>query len=121
MVTTVPIRRLLLSAIPAVVLSSIVAAADPAPSTTDLPDEIAPPRFVAAWGSEGTGDGQFKAPIGIAINAADEVFVTDAPTDRVQRFTADGKFLEKLATGSFPGGIAIDRDGLVYVAVMMSN
>jgi sugar lactone lactonase YvrE len=91
--------------------------ADAAP----LADEISPPKFLATWGQEGTGDGQFKAPIGIAINALDEVFVTDAKNSCVQRFTRDGKFLDKVATGSFPGGIAIDRGGLIYVAVMMDH
>lgn len=84
-------------------------------------DEIAPPRFLEAWGQEGTGDGQFTSAIGIAINAADEVLITDARNACVQRFTSDGKFLDKVATGAFPGGIAIDREGLIYVAVMMDH
>ena len=41
--------------------------------------------------------------------------------DCLQRFSRDGEFLDKVATGSFPGGIAIDRQGLVYVAVMMDH
>jgi sugar lactone lactonase YvrE len=84
-------------------------------------DEIAPPTFVAAFGEQGTGDGQFKAPIGIAINADDEVFVSDAHNNRVQRFSREGKFVDKISTGAFPGGIAVDRRGLVYVAVMMDH
>jgi sugar lactone lactonase YvrE len=82
-------------------------------------DEITPPKFQASWGQEGTGPGQFKSPVGIAINAADDVFITDAGNGCVERFTADGKFLDQVVTGSFPGGIAIDRQGLIYVAVMM--
>ncbi|MEX0613572.1 MAG: hypothetical protein WD229_15755 [Pirellulales bacterium] len=74
-----------------------------------------------AWGQEGTSDGQFKAPIGIAISAADDVFITDALNNCVQRFRSDGRFLDKVATGSFPGGIAVDRDGLIFVAVMMEH
>lgn len=32
-------------------------------------DELAtPPRFVKAWGQEGTADGEFEFPIGIAIH-----------------------------------------------------
>ena len=84
-----------------------------------VPEQLAPPRFVAAWGREGTGEGEFKSPIGIAINAADEVFITDAGNNCLQSFTRDGQFLARISTGSFPGGIAIDRDGLIYVAVMM--
>ena len=95
-------------------------AVEPAPPTTaPTPDETPPPKFLAAWGQEGTLDGQFKSPIGIAINAADEVFITDARKNCVQRFTSDGKFLDKFDTGAFPGGIAIDCKGLIYVAAMM--
>ena len=92
--------------------------ADEPPPVTD---EIAPPRFLSAWGQEGTSDGQFQAPIGIAINAVDEVFITDALRNCVQRFTSDGQFLDKFDTGSFPGGIVIDGNGLIYVAVMMDH
>jgi tripartite motif-containing protein 71 len=95
-------------------------AADTAgPAVAPAPDAFSPPTFLAAWGREGTGDGEFKSPIGIAVNAQDEVFVTDAGNANVQRFTSEGKFLDKVSTGAFPGGIAIDRAGLVYVAVMM--
>ncbi len=97
------------------------AAEPPAPSITPVADAISPPRFLATWGEAGTGDGQFQAPIGIAINAADEVFITDARNDCLQRFTRDGTFLDKASTGAFPGGIAIDRQGLIYVAVMMDH
>ncbi len=106
----------------AIALADCAWAAEPGtPDVAPVADEISGPKFLAAWGHEGTGDGQFKAPIGIAINAADEVFVTDARNACVQRFTRDGKFLDRVATGSFPGGIAIDRQGLVYVAVMMDH
>lgn len=84
-------------------------------------EQVAPPIFLAAFGEKGTGDGQFNVPIGIAINAANEVFVSDTHNNRVQRFSRDGKFLDKFSTGEFPGGIAIDRGGLVYVAAMMSH
>ena len=84
-------------------------------------DAIAPPRFLAAFGRKGNGEGEFTSAIGLAINAADEIFVTDANNKTLQRFTHDGKFLGRVATGEFPGGIAIDRDGLVYVAAMMDH
>ena len=35
------------------------------------------PRFVLQWGSRGSEQGQFNFPIGIAINHAYEVFITD--------------------------------------------
>src|SRR5690242_12346035 len=74
------------------------------------------PRFLLQWGQQGTENGEFDFPIGIAINRADEVFVTDFTNYRVQKFTQEGKFLAAFEVSLFPGGIALDREGNVYVA-----
>jgi DNA-binding beta-propeller fold protein YncE len=74
------------------------------------------PRFVREWGQQGSENGEFDFPIGIAINSADEIFVTDFTNARVQKFTSDGKFLSAFAVSPFPGGIALDHDGDVYIA-----
>jgi len=42
-------------------------------------------KFVTAWGKEGEAPGEFSIPVGIAINAADEIFVTDHYNSRVQK------------------------------------
>lgn len=75
-------------------------------------------RFSLEWGEQGSGDGQFDFPIGIAINSADEVFVTDFTNQRVQKFSREGKFLAAFAVSLFPGGIALDRDENIYIAHM---
>src|SRR4051812_563475 len=64
------------------------------------------PRFVLEWGRHGSENGEFNFPIGIAINRADEIFVTDFYNARVQKFSADGKFLAAFPVSPFPGGIA---------------
>jgi DNA-binding beta-propeller fold protein YncE len=74
------------------------------------------PRFVLEWGKQGAEPGEFNFPIGIAINRADEIFVTDFYNARVQRFSTDGKFFSAFGVSPFPGGIALDQDGNVYVA-----
>jgi hypothetical protein len=66
------------------------------PGQTSQP---AAPRFLRQWGSNGSEPGEFHFPIGIAINAADEVFVTDFYNGRVQKFNSDGKLLIPGATG----------------------
>ena len=48
-------------------------------------------------GSERSGDGQFSAPTGLAI---DKFIVCDRDNDRLQLFTLEGKYLAKVA-GSF--------------------
>jgi tripartite motif-containing protein 71 len=75
--------------------------------------EDAPPitaRFITTWGKEGAAPGDFNIPIGIAINAADEIFITDHYNSRVQKFDADGKLLAHFAVLPNPGGIALDGD-----------
>lgn len=79
------------------------------------------------WGSQGTNNGQFEYPRGIAIDSTGNVYVTDLIPNtlsyRVQKFTNDGVFLTSwgsLGGGSssqFNGyGIAIDPSNNVFVA-----
>ncbi len=42
--------------------------------------------FRFAWGAEGEGPGQFRAPAGLALGPAGEVFVSDAGNHRIVRF-----------------------------------
>jgi DNA-binding beta-propeller fold protein YncE len=42
--------------------------------------------FITAWGSEGTGNGQFSSPYGIAIDSAGNVYVSEEGNDRIQVF-----------------------------------
>jgi DNA-binding beta-propeller fold protein YncE len=78
--------------------------------------EPASPRFVLEWGSRGSEPGQFDFPIGIVINRADQVFVTDFTNARVQKFSSDGTFLAAFPVSRFPGGIALDGGENIYVA-----
>jgi acetyl esterase/lipase/DNA-binding beta-propeller fold protein YncE len=74
------------------------------------------PRFLAQWGSEGSEPGEFHFPIGIAINAADEIFVSDFYNDRVQKFSTEGKLLGVIPVSPTPGGIAIGNSGEIYLS-----
>ncbi len=76
-----------------------------------------PPAFLAKWGSEGSGDGQFRSPWGIAVDASGNVYVADFGNDRVQKFGPDGAFITKWGSegtgdGQFayqnPTGLAVD-------------
>ncbi len=57
-------------------------------------------EFVTSWGTEGDAEGQFNVPYGVAVDASGNVYV--AESTRIQKFTADGDFLE-LWQGE-PGG-----------------
>jgi sugar lactone lactonase YvrE len=82
------------------------------------------------WGSfadgVGTpiGNGTFNEPWGIAIAPDGSVYVTDTWNHRVEKFTAEGKFVT--AWGTFgqgetpesfygPRGLAVDAEGRVYI------
>ena len=42
--------------------------------------------FLAAWGSYGTGNGQFAGPTGVATDSSGHVYVADQNNDRIQKF-----------------------------------
>ena len=91
-------------------------------------DESPPaPRVVLTWGTNGHGDGEFDIPIAVAVNQKDEVLVTDfrqgnaEAKSRVQRFDQEGRFLGAFETDPMPGGLALDKDGLLYVTHMMKH
>jgi DNA-binding beta-propeller fold protein YncE len=86
---------------------------------------------LGSFGSFGTGPGQFTRPLGIAVDAAGVVSVTDnfnvSPPNasaktrggRVERFTADGAFVDSYGAGALlsPTYVAIDRGtGSIYVS-----
>jgi DNA-binding beta-propeller fold protein YncE len=78
--------------------------------------------FIAAWGSSGTGPGQFLAPWDVATSPGGSVYVVDLNARRVQRFDPSGTPLGEWGTMGFddgqflqPFGIATDADGAVYV------
>ena len=82
-----------------------------------------PPNYVAQWGVNGSGDGQFQYPAGIATDSAGNVYVADTDNHRIQKFTSSGTFVTKWGVngsgdGQFqkPFGIATDSAGNVYVS-----
>jgi len=83
-------------------------------------------NFIGNPGRQGSGDGQFNNPQGIAVRVRGEegyVYVADTGNHRIQKFGLDGRFIKKWGSrgsgnGEFynPQGIAVDKFGYVYVA-----
>ncbi len=86
-----------------------------------------PGAFVHKWGKTGnlagTGDGEFNAPIGIAVDSGGHLYVADRDNNRIQKFTSAGVFVTKWGSdgsgdGEFnqPAAVAVDAGDHVHVA-----
>lgn len=80
-------------------------------------------RFVWAWGSAGSGNGQFNGPAAITIDASGDVYVADTVNGRIQKFDSSGTFLARIGTQGFgadqlmfPRGVAVSGSGEIYVS-----
>ena len=103
-------------------------------------------QFISKFGSHGSGPGQFDTPWGICLDKEDNIFVADWRNDRIQSFTNDGQWLASFGqpgsggdatvarehggirlapqpVGFFnrPTGVAVDKDGDIYVADWLNN
>ena len=79
--------------------------------------------FVNVQSAPETETGNFWGPRDIAVDPQGNFYVTDTGNKRVQKFDADGNFLQTfggggIVAGSFeePVGIDIDSEGNIYVA-----
>ncbi len=84
--------------------------------------------FMAKFGSEGNGNGQFKEPEGIAVDSKGDVWVADAGNNRVQELSSTGQYMTQFGStgtgnGQFksPRGIAVDGEGHMWVADTGNN
>lgn len=78
--------------------------------------------FVFKFGKNGSGDGEFSFPSGIAVDGLGNIYIVEFNGNRVQKFDSSGVFISKFgSTGSgdgefsFPFGIAADSSNNVYV------
>lgn len=90
-----------------------------APTSTPVPQEW---QEVARWGFGSKGV-EFSGPSGIAIDASDQVYISETNTNRVRKFTPEGDVLAEWGGfGVGPGqlqapmGVDVGPDGNVYVS-----
>lgn len=127
----IPLAALLLP-VTALNMSCGFNASPAAPHVNSRYNNIAPAGFVAEWGGNGTGNGQFLNPSGIACNSAGStLYVADFSANRVQAFDKTGKYLFQFGgagagNGQFqgPAGVALNSQAspsTVYVADSLNN
>lgn len=99
-------------------LAAFQLAAGKAPSSAVLVGQLDP-----RWPLPGSALGTLSDPTAVAVDTAGIVYVADTGNDRVDRFSASGRFLSSFGSpGSSPGqfrkprGIAVDGSGHVYVS-----
>jgi DNA-binding beta-propeller fold protein YncE len=73
-------------------------------------------EFIKAWGTKGTGPGEFQVPHNIVIDSKGRLYVADRTNKRVQVFDQDGKFLRQMTQVGAPYGMAMSKDDVLYVA-----
>lgn len=80
-------------------------------------------RILDQWAEQGSANGQFSDPMGIAVDQSNNIFVVDAMNYRIQKFDGEGQFLMKWGEPgdlpgefSYPSTIAIDSNGFIYVS-----
>jgi sugar lactone lactonase YvrE len=78
-------------------------------------------RFIKAWGTKGSGPGQFDLPHALALDSRGRLFVGDRGNSRIQIFDQDGTFLAEWRQFGRPSGIFIDHDDTIYVTDSESN
>ena len=75
--------------------------------------------FKHKFGSSGNGEGQLKEPWGVATDG-ENILVADGTNNRIQVFKLDGTFVSMIESKddplNDPRGLAVTKDGYVYVA-----
>jgi hypothetical protein len=64
-------------------------------------------KWIAGWGSRGTGQGQFNVVRGIAIDAQGNVYVADEGNKRIQVFDTNGTFKREFSNVGIPTAICV--------------
>jgi sugar lactone lactonase YvrE len=88
-------------------------------------------EYLRQFGSEGSGQGQFTEPWGIAVSPEGNIWVSDSRYYRIEEFNSSGGFIREVhGTGHggsgpaeffHPTGIAIDGEGDVWVVDCRNN
>lgn len=72
-------------------------------------------NYVTKWGSEGSGEAQFKWPSGLAVDKNNYIYVVDSGNNRIEKFDSNGSFIA--SWGSFGTGEGQFLDKPTWIAI----
>jgi len=79
--------------------------------------------FTRAFGHQGSKNGEFKYPFGIAYDKGGNIFVADNSNHRIQNFSGEGRYMGMFGEKgrldsqlSYPWGLSFDTNGNIVVA-----
>jgi len=77
-------------------------------------------KVIGSIGSPGSGFGQLRAPVGLAVDIKGTIWVADSGNNRISRFTSIGFPLCSYGEDSFqdPWAVAVGQDGVFVVSDM---
>lgn len=82
-------------------------------------------RYIATFGTNGSGIGQLSYPNGITTDRHGNILVSDSGNDRIQVFDRTGKPIRVFAKPEFkvavPRGIAVDDKDRIYVVDIFAH
>lgn len=73
-------------------------------------------KYLGTWGKPGRGEGEFHLVHSVAIDRRGRVYVADRENDRIQVFTAEGKFQAQWKDVGRPFGLWMTPDQRLFVA-----
>ena len=107
-----------LSGLAAVLLCLFVSGCSRADSATQAQNPSAPPlEFLGQWGVKGDGPGQLDDPEGITTDPLGNIYIADAGSRFVHKFSPSGTPLVSFQDDALkePESIAVDSYGSIYV------
>lgn len=78
-------------------------------------------KFITAWGTTGSENGEFRDPHALAMDSQGRLFVGDRGNSRIQIFSQDGDHLATWTQFGRPSGLFIDANDMLYAADSESN